>query len=589
MRRYLDAGTNYYHLVWTQGWEISISLQDRTDGVHLALIHIGTGGGSSDVAVDNIIVRGGTCGSGKGCICSADSRYAEAGDDIDNADGAIFMAEAAGSMAPGYPDNIELTCAHCLVQNTAGAVYSHWGNSTCPEGHRTMYTGYVVGSHSSSAGGGADYLCMSSRIGLNQYDIINQAPTADVYRAEYHYSNDGPLSSLSDLSNFDAVCSVCQAPGRPWSLTVPGRHDCPDDFELDYSGYLMSETYNAGGRMKYICVDNNTVGVFGSAADAQSAGLYATETGDGFGSAGGYVDHKEVSCAQCSTSSGPVYVRWGRSSCPASADLVYSGLVAGSEYRHTGGGYNYLCMHEQAAYGTDGNTDEDAAGARLYRAEYDVSTGGLYYFWVLQDEDVPCAVCQSSASVAVFMTAGTTQCPAGWGTEYSGYLMSSGKDTTRTEYICLDEQAEAATNSDDSANTNIARISPVEIVRENDDALGGHVGYMETHCKLCSRGKPAIQNAITAHFTGDIASLSQTADMDDFVEAKQVLLGAAIGISASRVDITSVDGGSIVVEFSLLAGTADEPTIKEALGKHPKLPDTDVVPKSNRAVLATYV
>ena len=47
-----------------------------------------------------------------------------------------------------------------------------------------------------------------------------------------------------------------------------------------------------------------------------------------------------------------VYTRWGRTSCPPTAYLVYSGRTAGSWYGNTGGGVNYLCMPNNPDYST---------------------------------------------------------------------------------------------------------------------------------------------------------------------------------------------------------------------------------------------
>ena len=187
-------------------------------------------------------------------------------------------------------------------------------------------------------------------MGLAEYRVTAQG-TSDVYKVEYMHAADGPLSSLSALDKHDAVCALCQAPDRQWSLMVPGRNDCPSGFVVDYSGHLMAETYNAAGPTQHVCVDDETEGIVDSETDSPSAGLYSVETGDGFGAAGGYIDNKEATCAQCSSDGGPAYVRWGRSSCPEAAKLVYAGLAAGSHYTgHTGGGYNFLCMHSEAAY-----------------------------------------------------------------------------------------------------------------------------------------------------------------------------------------------------------------------------------------------
>lgn len=40
-----------------------------------------------------------------------------------------------------------------------------------------------------------------------------------------------------------------------------------------------------------------------------------------------------------------VFVRWGSLKCPIGAEMLYSGFMANEHRSHTGGGFNYLCMH----------------------------------------------------------------------------------------------------------------------------------------------------------------------------------------------------------------------------------------------------
>ena len=52
------------------------------------------------------------------------------------------------------------------------------------------------------------------------------------------------------------------------------------------------------------------------------------------------------------TGGGTVYTRWGRTSCPMNqgTDLVYSGRAGGTQYDHSGGGANLLCLPDDPEY-----------------------------------------------------------------------------------------------------------------------------------------------------------------------------------------------------------------------------------------------
>ena len=64
-----------------------------------------------------------------------------------------------------------------------------------------------------------------------------------------------------------------------------------------------------------------------------------------------------------------VYTRWGRTSCPPTASLVYSGRAAGSWFGNTGGGANYLCMPNDPDYSTYNPGVQDHSP--LYGTEYE--------------------------------------------------------------------------------------------------------------------------------------------------------------------------------------------------------------------------
>ena len=77
--------------------------------------------------------------------------------------------------------------------------------------------------------------------------------STELYAVKFAYSDTADTGSRSFLSESEgqyAVCSVCQAPGtRSWSLMVPGTQSCPTSaWVADYTGYLMSHTYNKQGR-----------------------------------------------------------------------------------------------------------------------------------------------------------------------------------------------------------------------------------------------------------------------------------------------------------------------------------------------------
>ena len=136
------------------------------------------------------------------------------------------------------------------------------------------------------------------------------------------------------------------------------------------------------------------------------------------------------------------FVRWGSSTCDASSELVYSGVVGGSLFDHTGAASNFLCLTMSPVFG---NHTVPSAVALLYGGEY--QTYDSHY-----EQDPVCAVCRSSFPTTV-MVAGTNVCSPGWRLLYSGYLMAGYYHAAAgTEYICVDPSFEATIRSSADQN-----------------------------------------------------------------------------------------------------------------------------------------
>ena len=100
----------------------------------------------------------------------------------------------------------------------------------------------------------------------------------------------------------------------------------------------------------------------------------------------------------------------------------------------------------------------NGAGARLFRLQYSTTAQGLWKLWGLHNEDVPCAVCQSTGSLATLMQPGNEMCPSGWSTEYTGFMMSAPTGRWRGEYVCVDGDAEKGNSDTDSGNNAAAGL-----------------------------------------------------------------------------------------------------------------------------------
>ncbi|XP_070562033.1 short-chain collagen C4-like [Ptychodera flava] len=144
---------------------------------------------------------------------------------------------------------------------------------------------------------------------------------------------------------------------------------------------------------------------------------------------------------------GSVYVRWGRTTCPnTGAELVYAGLAAGSHFSHNGGSTSYECLPTDPEW--ENFNDAWNSKAYIYGAEYETSTFDPFshensFSAPIHNGAVPCALCRVPTRGVKVMMAAKTICPEKWTKEYSGYLMASKFDQL-AQYLfeCVDESPE---------------------------------------------------------------------------------------------------------------------------------------------------
>lgn len=180
---------------------------------------------------------------------------------------------------------------------------------------------------------------------------------------------------------------------------------------------------------------------------------------------------------------GLVYTRWGKTTCPCTATLVYGGYMAGSWYRNTGGGSNYLCLPKTPEYSTYVSGD---GGSGLNGVEYEVAQGPLYSRGVNQHE-APCAVCDVPQRSRQLMIPAKVNCPSGWTREYYGYLMAGGssRTTERMSFVCVDRYPEVVPGSYQNKDAS----APLYHVEATCHTLpcSPYNDYKELTCVVCTK------------------------------------------------------------------------------------------------------
>ena len=114
---------------------------------------------------------------------------------------------------PVVADNKQCNCQPGVV------TYVRWGNSTCPYGADTIYSGVVAGSAYTQEGAAVDPLCLPPNPQYLKYHLGYQN-WVQLVGAEYYISKGSPIDQAHDRN---VPCALCQAYGRTNKIMIPSR------------------------------------------------------------------------------------------------------------------------------------------------------------------------------------------------------------------------------------------------------------------------------------------------------------------------------------------------------------------------------
>ena len=157
--------------------------------------------------------------------------------------------------APVVTDNKQCNCPPSGV-----VTYTRWGNSSCPYGADTIYSGVVAGSHYSHEGSAVDPLCIPKTLS-QQYLESNAKYQGAIQLYGGGYSLAGPLAHSSGRY---APCALCQVNGRTNKIMIPSRYECPSGWRREYYGYLMAGHYGNKAATQFTCIDESVEQIRGS-------------------------------------------------------------------------------------------------------------------------------------------------------------------------------------------------------------------------------------------------------------------------------------------------------------------------------------
>ena len=174
---------------------------------------------------------------------------------------------------PTKPPVVAADNKQCNCPPAGVVTYTRWGNSTCPYGTDTIYSGVVAGSHHDHEGAAVNPLCIPKTLS-QQYLETNSGYQDHIrlYGAGYRLS--GPLAHSSSRY---APCALCQVNGHTNKIMIPSRYECPSGWRREYYGYLMAGHYNHKAATQFTCIDKSVEQVPGSGINGAQYLFYTVE------------------------------------------------------------------------------------------------------------------------------------------------------------------------------------------------------------------------------------------------------------------------------------------------------------------------
>ena len=171
------------------------------------------------------------------------------------------------------------------------------------------------------------------------------------------------------------------------------------------------------------------------------------------------------------------YIRWGNSTCPYGANIIYKGVAAGGRHNHKGAPSNMMCL---PLNGTR-YLNSQGGSYRAYAVEYQV--GGIHNH--ANCHNMPCALCEVTGRVNRIMVPSHYECPYGWHKEYNGYIMSGSLSQEGSSmFHCIDESLEQVKSS--GACENVHLLGTI-FTDESSLLHEPNSGGQELPCVVCTK------------------------------------------------------------------------------------------------------
>ena len=272
----------------------------------------------------------------------------------------------------------EAACAVC-EDTTATAVYVQWGRVNCSHGHRTQYSGLVMGGHKNLFP--SENVCVDRtrelRVSETGDSVIVASSKSRLYLSEVQHG--------SHENSSQTACAVCSPVTAGRVFVSWGARTCASGTKL-YDGFVAGKhRSHKGGGVNFLCMHPQPQKLPGQSNQKVRNPLCGVRYGVARGNG------TDAACAVCEDDSAtaPVYVQWGRQRCSNGHTTVSAGSAMASNAAVGHQAAQTTCIDRQQA-AVSGTSVSSGAG-RLYYT--DMAAGAADEGAYPPGNAVTCALC----------------------------------------------------------------------------------------------------------------------------------------------------------------------------------------------------
>ncbi|XP_071140525.1 uncharacterized protein [Mytilus edulis] len=148
-----------------------------------------------------------------------------------------------------FPEFQDIKAELAAIKSKISTTYIRWSRKQCPINGYTelVYSGYAGGGKYADSGSAAEPVCLPK-----DPDFVKTSGSGNghMYGALFEHND-----FASNSHHQDVPCAVCRVKQASSVIMIPGKNRCYTGWNMEYHGYLASNSYYHAAAGSYVCID----------------------------------------------------------------------------------------------------------------------------------------------------------------------------------------------------------------------------------------------------------------------------------------------------------------------------------------------